>query len=69
MQSHPVSRYVTNKRDKPDLRDCLEKAAKYCFDSETGRWKPGDREINIETGSLPAKPGELTGIRFYEKIL
>ena len=26
------------------------------------KWKPGDREITIETGSLPAKPGELTGM-------
>ena len=26
------------------------------------RWKPGDREITIETGNLSAKPGELTGM-------
>ena len=32
---HPVSWYVINKGDKPDLRDCFEKAAKYCFGSET----------------------------------
>ena len=30
------STYVINKRDKPDLRDCFKKAAKYCFGSETG---------------------------------
>ena len=32
---HPVSWYVINKGDKPDLPDCFEKAAKYCFGSET----------------------------------
>ena len=26
------------------------------------KWKPGEREITIETESLPAKAGELTGI-------
>ena len=26
------------------------------------KWKPGDREITIETGSLPEKLGELTGV-------
>ena len=34
----PVSWYVINKEDKPDLHDCFEKAVKYCFGSETKIW-------------------------------
>ena len=26
------------------------------------KWKPGDQEITIKTGSLPPKKGELTGM-------
>ena len=29
------------------------------------KWKPGDREITIKTGSLLAKLGELTGMILY----
>ena len=31
--------------------------------------KPGDWEITIKTGSLPAKPGELTGMFLYLEII
>ena len=31
------------------------------------KWKPGDLEITIETESLPAKPGELTGMQHLEQ--
>ena len=44
------------------MRDCFEKAGKYCFGSEMG-----DQEITIETGSLPAKPGELAGMIIAEQ--
>ena len=46
--------YVINKGDKPDLHGCFEKAAKYCFGSETG--KPGDYHQNRES---PSKAGRV----------